>query len=922
MKKALSAAILLFLFIAGFSQNMWVKKPNLTGFTYAAKKVTPSLDTMSSQAARKHPEYGLLPYNAQCAQCAELVDRRTMNTRFFIDPYVPSHTFSQQSYFPLHYKTSRNGIWQTIDPRLRTDANEPGVYRASQQPIPTKCDLNKKSVSIKTSTLEFEFDKNLTMYYIDGDDALSKAEQGNYSNYTMGEQGLAVSNMWPDIDMQQVFSVGDVKTSYIIKKPLQIPVSKGYMVIEDHFSLPAGYKVAEAAHGEHMPDKGFRGSYNIQDDKGNTLITYTRPVYIDFNAVGIHGIYNLIQKGNDYTLQTLVPVNWLTREENVYPLTIDPLVTPGDSAYGNFIATGLPTAHMGFTSVPLGTCDYHMSVTVPGMSQLTNALINIEYKLTYSDSCGSPPEPIPYCLFHQVNQYVVCDHCNDQIPFHCNNIGDTTGLCTTDSFTRNNVFHSLSPATYTAAQFLPCYAPQCPNYDIPFTLKNTDSICGDVCGFLCARGTMWEITIEACTVDGNITQNKTRVCAGQSAIFTAHPNCGVPPYHYVWTPDGGNTFDTVYASADYVVTTTSSLNHNDSVFIECYIVDSCGNLAATNVLQLNIIPSPAANAGPDKYLCRGGNITLGGNPTTTGATTIWTGSDATVQGWLSSNQVANPGVSVPPGTVDTFFYALKTTNALCFNTDTVFVYSTNGDAVAIDTTGSTRLCAGQSVKLFAQGGPFVSYSWNVGGNDSTIHASQAGPYFLIVKDTLGCTDTSNVITISTVGAPTVHVYPDTLIQVGDSVMLYSDLNLGSASIDSFTWYPSVNISCLTCSNPLVAPTADQYYGLIVHSQGCTVTDSALIQVILPNNFFIPNVFTPNGDGNNDNFYIETQSGVTVILFQVFDRWGEKVHDGPYPWNGTYKGKPAPPGVYVYMFKLQLYGRDLAVFRKGSVTLLK
>jgi len=60
----------------------------------------------------------------------------------------------------------------------------------------------------------------------------------------------------------------------------------------------------------------------------------------------------------------------------------------------------------------------------------------------------------------------------------------------------------------------------------------------------------------------------------------------------------------------------------------------------------------------------------------------------------------------------------------------------------------------------------------------------------------------------------------------------------------------------------------------------------------------------------------------VLLFQVFDRWGEKVHDGLYPWDGTYKGKPAPPAVYVYEVKLQLYGQTLAIYRKGSVTLLK
>jgi gliding motility-associated-like protein len=153
-------------------------------------------------------------------------------------------------------------------------------------------------------------------------------------------------------------------------------------------------------------------------------------------------------------------------------------------------------------------------------------------------------------------------------------------------------------------------------------------------------------------------------------------------------------------------------------------------------------------------------------------------------------------------------------------------------------------------------------------------------------------------------------------------MLYTDLNLNSSVVDSFMWSPNANISCIYCANPYASPTNDQYYSVVVHAGGCTVSDSALVRVILPNNFFIPNAFTPNGDGNNDNFYIQSQGGVKVVLFQVFNRIGEKVHEGSYPWDGTYKNKPAPAGVYVYIFKIGLYGDSYALFRKGSVTMIR
>jgi gliding motility-associated-like protein len=925
MKKTLGVFLLVTMFAGGYAQNMRVTKPNFKYFSTTPKKVTPLLDSLSSPEAKKHPEYGILPFNAQCSECVELIDKRTLNTRDFIDPMVPSHIFSQKSFFPLHYKKSADDIWRTIDPRLIITPNNPGVYAAPNQPVPTKCDLNKKFSSLTIGGIEFKFDSNLVMYFVDDSLALSKEQQGNYNNYTVGNQGLAISDIWPDIDMQQVFNVvGEIKTSYIIKKPLQTPIEKGYMVIEDHFNVPDGYTFQESENGAHLENQKFKGDYELKDKNGHLLVTYHKPVYMDANSVGMQGIYRLNQSGNEYSLQMLVPVSWLNRSENIYPLTIDPLVDPaGDSAMGNFIHSGLPSANLGFTSVPLGSCDYHMSVNVQGQSQLLNTFVDIEYQLTYSNMCGNPPEPAPYCLFHQVTQYLSSDKCGQVSAFSCNNIGDTTGFCTTDSSLRLDNGVQPMPAKFAYANFLSCYPPQCPNYDIPFTLRNCDSICGDVCGYLCARGSKWAMTIEACTVNGSISQLQTQICAGQSATFVAEGNCGVPPYHYVWTPDGGNTLDTVYGNPDYVVTTSNTLTTPETISVTCYVFDTCGNYASTNVLSVNVIPAPLADAGLPKELCLGGATTIGGNPTTDNGSTIsWAGSTPTVQSWLSSTTAANPTVTVPAGTIDSFYYVLTTQDANCPNTDTVKIYSIAGDQVAIDSLTPIRVCVGQTVTLNTVGGPFLSYLWNNGVTDSLMSTTTPGPYFVIVKDSLGCTDTSNTITVSNFGPPSLAIFPDTTILSGDSVALTSDANLFSASVDSFFWYPNTNITCTTCGNPLVAPLTDQIYGLTIYSHGCQVSAKVLIQVIQPDNFFIPNVFTPNGDGNNDQFYIEYQSGVTVLLFQVFDRWGEKVHDGLYPWDGTYKGKPAPLAVYVYVFKLQLYGRPLALYRKGSVTLLK
>ncbi len=891
--------------------QMHVKQPNFKSFGKDEKQSSEVLDKKSSATAKQHPEYGITPYNAQCTQCVELLDKRTMTSRQFVDAYDEGHIYSQQSYFPLHYKKSENDIWRTIDQRLHPTA--PGIYEATNQPVPTKYDANRNVTSLTEKGFEFEFNKNLSMYFFDENTVYTQQEPANYDNSTIGEEGLEVKNVWNGITMQQLFSAGQVKTSFVISAPLQLPISKGWMVIEDHFTLPEGFTFQETSTTGHEVNKDlYQGDYVVKNAAGETLITYEKPVYVDARAWGMHGFYKLIQTGNKYTLQMFVPFSWLTRPDNVYPIVIDPNVY-GATLRGSFSQSGGVSANLGFTTMSLGACPYHLDVRVPGQSTIINTYVDVEYSLTFDNTCGNPPLPSPYCTFSQASMEVMSDECGTSTGvLSCRpRTGPQIGTCTTDS--------NLVPGA-NALQFaglLPgsCIAPQCPDYVVNFTLLNRDSTCGDVCGYLCARGNFWRMTVEACQLQGSITQDLTQVCAGQPVTFTAHPTCGVPPYQYIWIHDNGNVADTISNNPDFVL-------HPVADDVVTCIIKSCSLSAATNGLGVSVIPSPPADAGSAGPLCEGGTVQLGGSPTTTaGNTILWSGQDATVTSWLSSATAPNPSAVIPAGTVDTVYFVVQASNSSCFRTDTVFVASTANPNPVIDTIGSTVVCSNQNINISVVGS-YAAYHWNNGATTPSVNVSNAGPYFVTVSDANGCSGVSNVVTISSIAVPTLDVFPDTLITYGDSVMLYTDLNLNSSVVDSFLWSPSLNISCVACSNPIVAPVSDQYYTLVVHAAGCTISDSALIRVILPNNFFIPNAFTPNGDGNNDKFFIQTQSGITVISFQVFNRLGEKVHDDIFPWDGTYKGKPAPAGVYVYLYELGLFGEELALFRKGSVTLIR
>lgn len=479
--------------LAAVSQNMHVKAFNYTGFPVREKNVTATLLQQSSALAQGHPEFGLLPYNTQCNNCVELIDRRTVDSRVYIDANDATHTYAQKSYFPLHYKNYEGDVWHSIDPRLKPLQGSPGVYAAANQPAPTACDLTKKCISIETDGHHFEFNHNLRLFFYNDTIAYTQATCVNYNQHTVGEDGLMVHDAWNGIDLQEKFGVGEVKTSFIIRSPLQLPLNSGYMVVEDKFTLPQGYSCVEGE-GVHLTNDCFSGNYLIKDADGNAVIKYEKPVYYDSRVLGSATAYKLTHQNNNYTLQLFVPISWLANPDNVFPLVIDPTIV-AVSALGNYKLSGLPSAYMGYTSMSLGSCDYHLSLLAPGQGQLNNMYVGIEYSLTYSPNCGGLIAP--FCTFSQVYTEMICDSCQTSTGlFSCNPaLPPYTGTCSTDS--NLTAGSQVIDVNTLNSFFLSCLTSLDCGTPLSFTLKNQDSICGDMCGYDCAIGNKWIITAEA-----------------------------------------------------------------------------------------------------------------------------------------------------------------------------------------------------------------------------------------------------------------------------------------------------------------------------------------------------------------------------------------------------------------------------------------
>jgi len=132
----------------------------------------------------------------------------------------------------------------------------------------------------------------------------------------------------------------------------------------------------------------------------------------------------------------------------------------------------------------------------------------------------------------------------------------------------------------------------------------------------------------------------------------------------------------------------------------------------------------------------------------------------------------------------------------------------------------------------------------------------------------------------------------------------------------------------TGSSISVSPSQTTTYTLIgINGPGCA--DTAYVTVIveeeiIEGELFTPNIFSPNGDGSNEIFYVRS-TGFSEFLLIIYDRWGEKVYestDNKEGWDGTFNGKPMSPGVFVY-YVIARYNQDnTEVTKEGNITLIR
>jgi len=264
-------------------------------------------------------------------------------------------------------------------------------------------------------------------------------------------------------------------------------------------------------------------------------------------------------------------------------------------------------------------------------------------------------------------------------------------------------------------------------------------------------------------------------------------------------------------------------------------------------------------------------------------------------------------------------YILTESNRCGEATDTIVIsYHSAPDSFSLGP--DTILCPGEFILLSA---PSTAYEleWQDGSQQPTIIADQAITYSLQLRNACGIATDDIMISYDS-NVPQLYFDPNISWCEGDVITL-----------DATQSFPSAYLWSTGETSSLIQVTTPGQYQVEVISR-CSITSGQVEVIPIPDcilskGIYIPNVFSPNGDGINDLFEVHTGTALQVVAMDgsIYDRWGNlvfSIQTSPYIWDGSFSGETVMPGVFVYTIKIKYLDQGIEreeVFA-GDVTVVR
>ena len=533
-----------------------LKKNNFSTFT---RKYTDrgKFWIIRNKAYLQHPDAHFDDKYSHAKNAVELFEKRTIDSKYLINKDSPSICYVQKSSSPMHFK--KNGQWITIDPRLGPKGQL--LYEASNQEHPIGFDIRRKSSYFKTPDGRTYFNNWKIYGELEGKEKL--LANADWTNYTAGDDGIAIKNIFPGIDAEMKLSRGSVKTNFIVNAN-KFPTYKTLLIRDSFF----GDRGGNLSFSGGLSGNGLTSAADFRVSARTIFHIKQGIMYLEKNPSSNYQFIPYFIDKNKLTLA--VNTDFLNAQLKIGNVIIDPLVQDDGILQQDKIKGSQLNNDCSLTKA----CQYNFNVPSPVGSTIVDVLFSFGF-----------------------NAYAPCVGQDGAFSFavgggNCHSpmwVGSSSG-------TGPEIFANQDMLLNNGGSLAGCFPkpgkPNCTTpQNIPFSFYFYRSCKGpNGCDGSCIGAAEdLTITVVGRTFDSaSENASANNICPGTPVILTANGFYGIPPYTFNWVGLNQNNGDSTIQVSPVTNTVYTVL-----VTDQCSNVIPPASVPITKTTGINIIPLPS-----------------------------------------------------------------------------------------------------------------------------------------------------------------------------------------------------------------------------------------------------------------------------------------------------------------------------------------